>query len=90
MPEIRTVRFSPWHAKLIKPGRHYDKSALHPEMRAMMFRQMEGTTQLIDGEIAAILGVVELRPGVAEVMMIPSEVFYDNLKTCIKIVRETV
>lgn len=90
MPEITTTAFKPWHVKLIKTGEHYGSVHMNPEMRAYLHRQVEGITLLIDGEIAAILGVVPLWPGVGEVTMIPSSVFYQNLKTCVKFTRNTI
>lgn len=90
MAEVTLVRFQPWHRKLIKAGQYYDQPNLDPETRAYIYRQVEGTTLLIDGEIAAILGVCPLWPGVAEVTMIPSDLFYKHLKTCVKYTRKLI
>ncbi|HWT40383.1 MAG TPA: hypothetical protein VN081_03915 [Dongiaceae bacterium] len=90
MAEFTTTPFEPWHLKLIKEGVHYARPDLDPETRAKIYRQIEGVTVLLDGEICAILGVVVLWPGVGEVTMIPTNLYYRNLKTCVKFTRQLI
>lgn len=85
--DIRTTRFESWHLKLFKEGKHYARPYLDPNMRAALYRMVEGVTVLIDGEIAAIMGVAELWPGVGEVTLVPSDLFYKYTKTCLKLTR---
>lgn len=87
MAEITTIPFESWHIKLIKEGVHYDKPSLDPETRARIYRQIEGVTVLLDGEICAIMGIAPLWPGVGEITMIPSNLFYKNLRQSVKLCR---
>jgi hypothetical protein len=82
--QISYIPFKPWHLKLFKPGRHYESPVLDKEFKASLYRQIEGTTLLINGEIAAILGVATMWEGVGEVTLVPSDLFYKHIKTCIK------
>lgn len=90
MPEISTIPFKAWHIKLFKEGQHYNRSILDPETRATLYRHVNGATILIDGEIAGIMGIAPLWHGVGEVTMIPSELFYKNIKSCVKLIRESL
>lgn len=84
---VSTVPFQSWHLKLFKEGQFYDKAKLDPESRAALYRNINGVTVLIDGEIAAIMGVAPLWPGVGEVTMVPSDLFYKHIKACVKLLR---
>lgn len=84
MPTVTYTQFQPWHLKLFEPGHLYDRPELDPETRAAIYRQVDGVTLLLDGQIAAILGVVPIWPGVAEVTMIPSDLFYRHIKLCLR------
>lgn len=88
MVEFRTIPFESWHMKLIKPGIHYNHANIDPETRAKIYRQIEGITVLIEDEICAILGVAQLWPGVGEITMIPSDLFYKHLKSSVKFCRQ--
>lgn len=90
MPEITTTPFKSWHMKMFKAGEQYQASHLDPNIRSMLYRNIEGVTILIDGEIAAIMGVALLWPGVGEVTMIPSELFYKHIRSCVKLTRELI
>jgi len=87
MPEVKFIRFKPWHRKAIVTGSKYAGPTLDPTFSAEMARQTEGVTVLIDGTIAAILGVVVIWNGVGEVTLVPSEIFYKYPKTLIKTVK---
>jgi len=90
MAEISTIPFKSWHLKLFKHGEHYQTSSLDPDTRSHLYRHVNGATILIDGEIAGIMGIAPLWPGVGEVTMIPSELFYKNIKSCVKLLRESL
>lgn len=88
MPKIEYIDFKPWHLKMFKAGYLYDKPGFTDDMRAWLYRQVKGVTILLDGEIAAIMGIIPAWNGMAEVTMIPSDVFYRHKKTCIRVCRE--
>jgi hypothetical protein len=90
MPNVDFVPFKPWHLKLFKPGKLYDRPNLDPETIAYIYRKVEGLTILLDGEIAAIIGVLLLHNGVGEITMIPSDTFYKYRKTCLRLCKEFV
>lgn len=87
MPNVKYLRFKPWHRKLIKPGSRHGSPELCPNFSAEMAHQTEGVTVLIDGQIAAILGVVVIWNGVGEVTLVPSEIFYRYPKLMLKTIK---
>jgi hypothetical protein len=86
--ELDVVAFRPWHLKLFTPGDQYDTIQLTPEEQAKVFRYCSGYTLLFEGDIIAIIGVVPVWPGVAEVTMIPSQLFYKHVKSVLKLCKQ--
>lgn len=90
MPEFDYLPYKSWHRKLIKEGSQYEEAYHDKELRAWAYRQVEGVTLLIDGEVAAIMGVVPTWNGVAEATFIPSELFYKYKLSALKKMRMLV
>jgi hypothetical protein len=86
--KIRTVQFEPFHLKLFKEGREYGQASVSKEMRAFMFRQVEGVTVMIGGEIACCVGLAPMWEGVAEATLVPSDTFYKYAKTLTRFIRD--
>lgn len=82
--------FKPWHLKLFRPGKLFQHPYLPEEARAALYRNVEGITVLLDGEIVAIMGIALLWPGVGEVTLIPSDKFYQNKFTATKITKKFI
>jgi len=81
---IRYTPFKSWHLKLFEEGDHYDNGGMSKELAALTYRHVTGYTMLINGEIAGILGIVPMWDGVAEVTCVPGQLFYENLRPCLK------
>lgn len=88
--KIKTVSFEPFHLKLFKEGREYGQAASSKELRAFMFRQVEGVTIIMDGEIAGCIGLAHMWAGVAEATLVPSDVYYKYAKTLTRFVKESL
>lgn len=88
--KIKTVNFEPFHLKLFKEGREYGRADASRELRAFMFRQVDGLTIIIDGEIAGCIGLAHMWQGVAEATLVPSDVFYKYAKTLTRFVKESL
>lgn len=82
--KVKVIPFEPWHLKLFDEGEFYARPELDAETRSYLYRQIQGMTLLIGGEIAGIMGVAPIWDGLGEVTMVPSPLLYRHLKVVLR------